>query len=201
MAEEWTLPDLKAMSNLGTEWLLHLLDQKTETECTMILMTFWRIWYCRNEVTHHKAFPPTEASKRFLCSYLESILTIKQVPTADPAIGKTAVCVDSSRHRPEKKKVLKGDDHPVPWALPAEGNVKLNVDGSFDASSSSGGTGIILRDESGSIVISSCLHLRHCMDPLEAELEACREGIGVIQEWSSLLHSGDGLPCCSQDDS
>jgi hypothetical protein len=54
MSEVWPLPDLGEMTSTSTEWLLLLLDGKDETTRATILMTFWRIWHCRNEVVHHK---------------------------------------------------------------------------------------------------------------------------------------------------
>jgi hypothetical protein len=62
-----------------------------EQERLMTLMTFWRIWHVRNEIVHEKSTPPIEASRRFLYSYVESLLAIKQDPMADPAKGKVAV--------------------------------------------------------------------------------------------------------------
>jgi hypothetical protein len=53
-----------------------------------ILMSLWRIWHVWNEVVHHKPPPPFKASRRFLCSYVESISTIKYHPHADFIEGK-----------------------------------------------------------------------------------------------------------------
>ncbi|KAM0889911.1 hypothetical protein ACQ4PT_027403 [Festuca glaucescens] len=88
MAEVWELPDPSTVANTGKEWVLHLIDGKTEFDRAKILMLLWRIWHVRNEVVHHKAPPPVEASKCFLCSYLESIATIKYYPQADGIKGK-----------------------------------------------------------------------------------------------------------------
>ncbi|KAK1682165.1 hypothetical protein QYE76_043013 [Lolium multiflorum] len=72
----------------GSEWVLHLLHGKTELERLRIMMLLWRIWHVRNEVVHHKPPPPAEASRRFLCSYVDSLLTIKYYPHDDGVKGK-----------------------------------------------------------------------------------------------------------------
>jgi hypothetical protein len=138
MAELWPLPDLMEVKNNDSEWLLRLLEGKPETIRVMILMTLWRIWHYQNEIIHQKPAPPIESSRRFLCSYVESILTIKQFPNADPTRGKTVVSWDvkdiSKGKKSEEKKTI-----PRPWRNPPEQCVKLNVDGSFCGVSSRGG--------------------------------------------------------------
>jgi hypothetical protein len=103
MAEVWALPALENMANMDSEWLLHLLDGKTGIVRVMILMTLWRIWHCHNEVIHHKPAPPIESSQRILCNYLESILTIKQLPTDDLAKGKTILSWESNDRLKKKR--------------------------------------------------------------------------------------------------
>jgi ribonuclease HI len=69
---------------------------------------------------------------------------------------------------------------------PPEGSVKLNVDGSFCKEMGVGGAGVVLRDDRGAIIVSKSLSLQPCLSPLEAELEACREGVILALDWSSL---------------
>jgi ribonuclease HI len=192
MAEEWGLPDLADITNTGSEWLLNLLDHKSETMRTMILMTLWRIWHVRNEVVHHKPAPTIESSKRFLCSYLESLISIKSAPNADVVKGKTIV---SAHYSDKKEKQISPTADPLKkWCKPQPGTIKLNVDGSFNATLRNGGCGIVLRDDRGAIIFSACKHLDRCADPLEAELSACREGILKVQQ-------ADARPCIIEMDS
>jgi hypothetical protein len=74
---------------MDNECLLRLLDGKTETIWVMLLMTLWRIWHCHNKVIHQK--PAHWELQAPLCSYLESVLSIKQFPNADPTKGKIMV--------------------------------------------------------------------------------------------------------------
>jgi ribonuclease HI len=184
MEEVWPLPDVSTLANTGREWLLHLLDGRSDTVRVMILMTLWRIWYCRNEVVHNKPAPTVEASRRFLCSYLESLLTIKQFPNADAAKGKTVVSW-GKEERWKRRPSVEAVKAKQPWRKPSEGKMKMNVDGSFCASSEQGGTGAVLRDEKGSIIVSACRFLQTCRSPLEAELEACLDGIVLSLAWST----------------
>ena len=184
MTETWPLPELESLSTSDSEWLLHLLDGKEETVRVMILMTLWRIWHCRNEVVHLKPMPSIESSKRFLCSYLESILTIKKFPTADPVKGKTVLSWDIAAKQ-KKKSSVAGVRPLRPWRKPPYGHVKLNVDGSFCAASGTGGIGVVIRDDAGLVIVSACHFLSSCQSPLEAELEACQEGVTMALNWSN----------------
>ena len=149
-------------------------------ECTMIIMTLWRIWHVRNEVVHHKPAPPVDSSKRFLCSYIESILTIKQYPQADTTKGKMVVDMSSTlpsfRPQPSPPRPAR----PKQWTKPPDSVLKLNVDGSYDADLGCGGAGMVLRDGTGAIIFSACRFLESCLGPLEAELVACREGVTEV---------------------
>ena len=71
------------------------------------------------------------------------------------------------------------------WAKPSPGWVKLNCDGSFKIEDGTAGAGMILRDEEGQIVFSSCRQLFQCSDPLEAEAKVCHEGLMLALRWSS----------------
>jgi hypothetical protein len=149
MAEVWALLDPTSITNNGREWVLHLLLGRSELDRTRILMVLWRIWHVRNEVVHLKPAPPVEASRRFLCSYLESIMTIKYYPQ-DDFIKVKARAVDCFLEQPTKlKRVEREEAMKRRWSLPPNGWGKLNVDGSFTLETHSGCAGMILRDEQG----------------------------------------------------
>jgi hypothetical protein len=106
MSEEWSLPNVAPFSNSGEDWVLHLLDGRTELERTRILMTLWRIWHVRNEIVHDKPAPSVESSRRFLCSYVDYVdylMTIKYCPQTDVK-GKQPV-VDYQETKREKRKL------------------------------------------------------------------------------------------------
>ena len=91
MREVWPLPSDELLKPTGQEWLLQSLAVTTEEQRAMILMTLWRIWHAHNEMTHEKLYPPIEGSRHFLVSYLDSLLMIKQAPSADLAKGKVVI--------------------------------------------------------------------------------------------------------------
>lgn len=68
---------LDEVRNIMKEWLFHVLYPLPKIERCMMLMTLWGWWYICNEVVHHKPPHLMEALKRFLVSYLDSLLGLK----------------------------------------------------------------------------------------------------------------------------
>jgi hypothetical protein len=176
MSEVWELPDPLTIPNVGSEWVLHLLHGKTELERLRIMMLLWRIWHVRNEVVHHKPPPPAEASRRFLCSYVDSLLTIKYYPHDDGVKGKAPADQQAISKAAQNHLAAGPSAAKERWTRPPADWGKLNVDGSYVEATKEGGAGTILRDEAGSIIFSSCRYIPSCSSPLEAELAACLEG-------------------------
>ena len=58
MAMDWPLPDVDNICNTCPEWLFSLLEPFSDTVHGIVLMTMWRTWYIRNELTHGKQAPP-----------------------------------------------------------------------------------------------------------------------------------------------
>ncbi|KAI4982518.1 hypothetical protein ZWY2020_023010 [Hordeum vulgare] len=64
-----------------------------------------------------------------------------------------------------------------PWPPPASNVVALSVDGSYNHVDGTAGSGMILRDDKGTVIFASCRKLFHCNDAIEAELQAMKEGL------------------------
>ncbi|KAM0873072.1 hypothetical protein ACQ4PT_038318 [Festuca glaucescens] len=140
MREVWPLKELHEISNTGPEWLLHNLDIASEQERLMMLMTFWRMWHVRNEVVHQKQPPPMEASRRFLCSYVDSLLLIKQNPATDPVKGKSVIVYDHMQSKKRGNSALKKKaENQKKWSNLPPGWLKLNVDGAWESPENRGG--------------------------------------------------------------
>ena len=180
MAQVWQIP-VPAQPQRHHAWLEEFLLSLSEVTCRYILMIAWRAWYCRNEVTHDKPLPGIEGSRRFLCSYVQSLANIRKLSPEEIVKGKQAVAVCEAYPAPAS---VAFDETEKKWARPPVGAVKLNVDGSFVEQHGTAGAGMILRDSSGHIVLSSCRSLRYCTSALEAELGAFMVGIALALQWS-----------------
>jgi hypothetical protein len=149
-----------------------------------MMMLLWRIWHNHNEITHDKPCPSIEGSRRFLVSYVNSLMTIKQFPDAAVEKGKMVIDPNAGFKRQApfkdgKQKVC------MKWCPPLQGHAKLNVDGAF-SSNGAAGTGVVLRDHQGQVLLSACRALQNCRDATEAELWAIEDGIKLTLQWNQL---------------
>lgn len=69
------------------------------------------------------------------------------------------------------------------WTPPPMGWVKANVDGSFIQCSEAASAGIVIRDHTGSVLLTSWRIISHCGSAEEAEATACWEGVNLAAEW------------------
>ncbi|KQJ84512.1 hypothetical protein BRADI_5g21342v3 [Brachypodium distachyon] len=136
----------------------------TDIQILVTLMTIWWVWHVHNEITHDKPGTTIEASRRFLSSYIQTLLLCEQHPNADTTTGKH---VNST---PE-----------TPWTPPEPGRTKLNVDGSFAVDSGKARVGFVLKDDRGRPIMAASRSVKHCNEPLEAELKACAEGLQAVK--------------------
>jgi ribonuclease HI len=69
------------------------------------------------------------------------------------------------------------------WKPPAEGYLKINVDGAFDAISGRAGIGVVIRNSTGGVGLSAWKAILHARDAEEVEAMACREGLQLGSAW------------------
>lgn len=186
MAQDWPLPDVDSVCHTGPEWLLDVLHPLSDTARMALLMTLWRSWYVRNEITHGKKAPPTEASRRFLHSYISSLICIKEHPDGDMEKGKMVIADPMALAGPTTPELVQCSAvAELKWTPPPCGWTKMNANGSYLEADGSAGAGMALRDEMGAIIFSACRELRTCADALQAKLEACREGVHLALQWTT----------------
>ncbi|KAI4998006.1 hypothetical protein ZWY2020_053348 [Hordeum vulgare] len=66
----------------------------------------------------------------------------------------------------------------ITWVLATVGWAKLNINGSW-TSDGRAGAGMVLRDNKGHIIYTSCREVFSCRNALEAELSTCMEGLSL----------------------
>jgi ribonuclease HI len=101
-----------------------------------------------------------------------------------PIKGKAIIPIGTAARSRKHKGVVKPRSHGV-WSKPPQGWAKLNVDGAWATATHTGGTGMVLRDEEGNIIITGCRFLQSCGSPLEAEVLACMDGLTLALERTS----------------
>ncbi|RLM84340.1 hypothetical protein C2845_PM04G09020 [Panicum miliaceum] len=69
------------------------------------------------------------------------------------------------------------------WKPPGEGWAKVNVDGAYDATTGEGGVGVVIRDNSGSVLLTAWKFIQRGQDAEEVEALACAEGLLLAKEW------------------
>jgi hypothetical protein len=120
---------------------------------------------------------------------VETLLTFKQFPQADVVKGKQVIDISGEMQKREKKSSLLQRSSllktPEKWRPPEPGTMKLNVDGSWAQGSGQAGAGAIMRNHVGETMFSACRSLKACASALEAELEACDEGLKLALSWST----------------
>lgn len=192
MVNVWSLPDINMVEHTGKEWLLHALNPMSDVDRSMLLMTLWHTWFVRNEVVHHKPPPPLESSKRFLVSYLGSLLGLKTDICNYQGKGKTPIDAPVVSSRDSM--------HIGRWKLPDAGWVKWNTNGSVGQNGSAG-AGMVLRDDKGAIIFSSCRALFSCRDVGSGAM--CMHGRSLFGDPThrATNYCGDGFYGCHEDDS
>ena len=53
------------------------------------------------------------------------------------------------------------------WKKLSEGTLKINIDGSFNKESGTGGWGYVIRDHDGDVVVAAAGRLLHALDALQ----------------------------------
>jgi hypothetical protein len=152
-------PDLLANRHCHLRgWMLDWLGKLSDKEISVGIMVLYQMWLARNEAREEsRILDPASIARRSLALVEEWL---------------------ASATRPQQSNTPQVEH----WLPPEEGWVKANVDGSFSASSGSGGCGVILRDRHGVHLSSESHFLLAAVDPERAELVACRRAV-LLADW------------------
>jgi ribonuclease HI len=181
MRNHWQLPGEDILSTSPVKWFQRIVEDAPAHTVANFLLITWRIWFCRNEFTHQKPMPSVTSSRIFLIGYRNLLRDIKSVSTAEIIKGKGPMLLLDAP--PEKIP------EPAPteiWRKPDDGWIKLSIDGSYSVKDGRAGTGMVVRGDDGSVLFMACRALPNCKDPLEAEFEACLEGLRKTRRHSQL---------------
>jgi hypothetical protein len=69
----------------------------------------------------------------------------------------------------------------IKWKPPVNDVLKININGSMDPDSASGGRGLVFRDELGVVASSGAGHMEHVQDVLHTEAEAYLQSLFEAQ--------------------
>ncbi|KAK8580342.1 hypothetical protein V6N13_143452 [Hibiscus sabdariffa] len=136
--------------------------------CRLFLLA---IWGHRNKVVHEQAGFDLPSFIIFIKSYLHDMDSVRLMASS-PAI-------------PMSER----------WSPPSTGLVKVNFDVSFDSSTSSSFSGIIIRDNEGEVLTAGCFSHSHVLDPFAAEALACHQALMLAHGLSfrRIVVEGDSL--------
>ncbi|CAN1249482.1 Putative ribonuclease H protein At1g65750 [Linum perenne] len=146
-----------------------------------IIFFWWRLWKSRNTVIF--------LSKQFLLPELKAQME-QQMAKFDLELDQE----DVGRPIPQRQPV----NPPRNWRPPPRGRIKINVDGAI-CRAQGGGIGLILRDETGTVLFAGGRSFPHFTDPFTIEALAFREALRLCSA-RSLHHvdiEGDAAMVCS----
>ncbi|KAA3474020.1 reverse transcriptase [Gossypium australe] len=162
------------------QWLIWVFEQVNLHQCRIFCCALWAIWGDRNSRIHNKKVSTEAEIGNFIINYLAEI---------DGLERRKHGTIDIFQK----------------WTYPPPDSVKINVDGAFDSHNNISTSGVVVRDNEGSVLLSWSKIHKGVHSAFEAEAMACREAvqIGVEHGWPKIIIEGDSLTvikkCQNQD--
>jgi hypothetical protein len=184
MGDKWLLPGKEKFRYTGPNWLLLLLNRVNEETGAPILLLFWRSWHLQNNIVHGDGSCTITGSANFLLHYSESLKLAEHTAQGAEREKVKRLMEDVSRIQDPQLGINRNRGECMQkWEPPSWGWVKLNTDATFCHETGAAGTGIIIRDAEGSVLLVAWRALRGCGSPEQVEAEACLEGLRLTMEW------------------
>jgi hypothetical protein len=91
MREVWLLPSDATLQVEPDTCFFTLINQLSDQMMYHTLVVAWRVCHAWNEATNAKPLAAIESSKRFLCSYLNTLRNVQELPAEAILKGKSVV--------------------------------------------------------------------------------------------------------------
>lgn len=130
----------------------YVLAAKEESQIKMVVL-MWSWWSERNRVREGDRARPAASIAHSVSVYTLEILKIFRQQGERPPVSK--------KH----------------WCRLSEGFLKINCDATYNANGRNGGWGFVIRDADGDVVAAGRGRLHHVLDPFQAEVIACLQGV------------------------
>jgi hypothetical protein len=169
MRKHWDLPPERAFSYTGTDWLQNLLINSNKIQRSQVLMLLWRSWHLRCDIYHGKGDETIARSVAFLIGYDNFLNNLCNKASPEKGLS-TSISGSSSdtgcsNVTPTRSVHNKADA----WSRPSLGEMKMNVDAAFCASSHESTAGVVIRDHLGYVIITVSITRTRCINAEEAE--------------------------------
>jgi hypothetical protein len=144
------------------QWIFEFLKRESKVNATVLAVTAWHIWEAHNEVRNNEVQINVSKVVSRILAYVELIL--KHLSKDQEARKPSEI---SERQR---------------WTPPPIGSVCINVDVTLFPAAHRMGCGIVMRDHSGSFILSVSEGIQEFPAPELAEAIAVRRGLAVAKE-------------------
>ncbi|KAL9668150.1 hypothetical protein QQ045_002525 [Rhodiola kirilowii] len=143
--------------NFGSiaDFVYYIYTSASAYKLCMVIITLWYIWYNRNLVAHGKdCISPEMAARQIKMLYNEYCSNNADI----------LKCLDTVT---------------LHWQRPKGTYVKANCDASWDPNTASGGIGVLIRDNAGTVVGISAKYIPQCTDAYFCEGLALQEAFNL----------------------
>jgi ribonuclease HI len=171
MRNYWKLPDEKCFRYTGNDWLQVLLGSVDENTRAKILLLLWRSWHLRNDCIHNDGKETIERSASFLQAYIGEEL--QNTSGLENIKGKSPMF-----HSDQTIQLV--PERNISWSPPPKGWIKVNTDASFIGENHPGGTGAVVRDSDGKVLLAACSPVPGCRDAEDAESKGAWLGLKLL---------------------
>ena len=180
MRADWLVPDGSLLQFSRPDWFLLLLDRLSKEERSMIILIFWRNWRDHNSITHGGGRLSIDASACALRA-LQRTFFRKQLNIIDDMKRKFPLNIFAGK---QKQKVPMEKQTPkLVWQPPEEGQIKINIDGSYVKATRKASIRVIIRDHKGRVLLYSWRYMFQCTSAEEAKLLACKKSLWLAHQW------------------